>query len=178
MKTGESRTTLKRVRNMNIELRRLTTGDLEFMHKLVSVPEVTRYLPGMITDRKALEEWIRDSGQYNLEYIISANGVDIGECSLDAGGETAEIGFMLLPEHWRKGYGTQTVSQLTELAKGMHINILTAMTGKKNAAAIGLLKKSGFIFQTIGWMLRLPEDDQEEVSSPGQDFVQFTKRIG
>ena len=96
---------------MTITLRPITPADLDFMMRLVTDREVTRYISGMITDRETMEMWLREDSKG--EYIVEANGLPVGECSL----YNEEIGFMILPEFWQKGIGTEVVRQLEEKAE-------------------------------------------------------------
>lgn len=50
-------------------LRPITTNDIDFMIALVSDSETTRYLPGMISDRKMMEVWILSLGESDNQGI-------------------------------------------------------------------------------------------------------------
>ncbi len=159
-----------------LALRPLKMDDIEFMVGLAGDPEATRYLPGMITDRQMMEKWIKGLGSSDHEYIVLLGDAKIGECSLTVSTDyRAEIGFMLLPEYWRRGCGTEVVRQLSEKARQMSINELTATTDAKNDAAIRLLEKTGFPKQNIGWMLALSEDEEE--ISKSQTVIQFMRKM-
>ena len=164
------------MKDFSITLRPITAEDTDFMVRLVSDPSVTKYLPGMITNHSMMESWIRSLRDSDYEYIVQHDGIEIGECSLTLTADhTAEIGFMLLPQFWRRGFGTEVVQQLLEKADQLQVAEVTATTDVKNTAAVQLLTKMGFQKQNIGWMASLSEDG-EEVSQP-QTIVQFNRNM-
>ena len=86
--------------DIEIQLRPLEIDDTNFMIELASNPDITRYLPGMITERKMMENWIKGLETRDHEYIVLLGNREIGECSLTVSVEhSAEIGFMLFPEY-------------------------------------------------------------------------------
>jgi len=162
----------------NVKLRDITEEDADFMMQLVGDPKVTRFLPGMIQDREMLISWIHGLRPTDHESIITIEetGEEIGECSLTEQGTSGEIGFMLLPQFWRRGYGTETVHSLVENARGMRIKELTATTDTRNKAAIRLLEKTGFKKQKNGWMVIIPENEGAEIDG-GQNIIQFLRAL-
>lgn len=135
----------------------LGPDDLSFMLKLTGNPDVIRYVPGMITDAPTMEAWLRSLKPEDHEYqiLLRETGTPIGECSLtlNPDGRTCEVGYMLLPEYWEQGYGTEAVAWLIELATSLGMEKVTAMTHHDNAASSNLLKKLGFQREAIGWFL-------------------------
>ncbi|MBR1707774.1 MAG: GNAT family N-acetyltransferase [Clostridia bacterium] len=109
---------------------------------------------------------------------MQIDGADesVGECSLTKQGESAEIGFMFLPKYWHQGYGTEVVNSLIDKAQTMKIKELTATTDERNRAAIHLLEKCGFQKQRSGWMVMLPEDEDDKMGE-GQNIILFRKEI-
>ena len=162
----------------NIHLREISTDDADFMMRLVCDPKVTKYIPGMIQDREMLLSWIHGLRPTDHEYIITIKETEeeIGECSLTEQGTSGEIGFMILPQFWRRGYGTETVHSLVEKARGLGIKELSATTDSRNKSAIRLLEKTGFKKQKSGWMVMIPENEETEISK-GQATVQFRRGI-
>lgn len=137
----------------NISLREINDQDIDTLMELTGNPDVIKYLPGMIQDRQYAEKWIAGLTSDDHEYMILHGDTIIGECSLTVCNNSGEIGLMLFPEHWRHGYGTETVILLMNMAKGLRLQEVTAVTSPKNEACIGLLRKLGFTSQAIGWML-------------------------
>ena len=161
----------------DVRLREITTDDADFMMQLVSDPKVTKYIPGIIQDQEMLVSWVRSLGPADHEYIVQIDGTDesIGECSLTKQGESAEIGFMLLPKYWHQGYGTEVVNSLIDQARAMKIKELTATTDERNRTAIHVLEKCGFQKQKNGWMVMLQENDSK--MDEGQSIILFRKEI-
>lgn len=162
----------------NVKLREITEDDADFMMQLVGDPKVTRFLPGMIQDREMLISWIQSLRLTDHEYIITIEetGEEIGECSLTKQGDSAEIGFMLLPKYWLQGYGTEVVTSLIEIARDMRLKELTATTDARNKAAIRLLEKTGFKKQKNGWMVMIPENEGAEIDG-GQNIIHFQRSL-
>ena len=148
------------------------------MLRLVGDPKVTRFLPGLIRDREMLFSWIQSLRPTDHEYIITIEetGEEIGECSLTKQGDSAEIGFMLLPKYWLQGYGKETVTSLIEIARDMKLKKLTATTDARNKAAIRLLEKCGFKKQKHGWMVKIPEEEEAKLDG-GQSIIQFQRSL-
>lgn len=162
----------------NVRLREIGTYDADFMIRLVSDPKVTRFIPGMIQDREMLVSWIKGLSPLDHEYIatIEETGEEIGECSVTEQECSGEIGFMLLPQFWQRGYGTEVVHCLVEAARGLGVKELTAMTDAHNKAAVRLLEKTGFKKQKSGWMVMIPDKESASIGE-GQEVFQFTRMI-
>ena len=124
----------------NVKLREICTDDTDFMIRLVSNPKVTRFIPGMIQDPEMLVSWIQNLRPLDHEYIVTIEetGEEIGECSLTEREGSGELGFMLLPQFWKRGYGTEVVHCLVGTARGLGVKELTAITDAKNKAAMRL----------------------------------------
>ena len=157
----------------DIKLCEITLDDTYFMIRLVNDPEVKRYIPGMIADDEMMKAWISNLGESEHEFIVEADGVPVGECNLTVCDDMAEIGFMLLPEFWRRGYGTRIVTMLLEKAKALHITEITARTDSANTASVRLLTKTGFQALRTGWMLRISEDEDDDAPIAGQNIIDF-----
>lgn len=149
-----------------ITLRALTIQDTDILMALTGNPEVVRYLPGMIQDRRYAAAWIEGLTADDHELMVLLDGRVIGECSLTVHGGSGEIGLMLFPDYWRKGCGTETVLQLTALAGKLGLREITAFTSPKNTACIGLLQKLGFARHAAGWIL----DEADPEKGPDQLF--------
>ena len=137
--------------------RMLCSNDLEFMLKLTGNPEVVRYLPGMITDEGMMRSWLSSVQPEDNEYLIclKETGEPIGECSLtlQENDSSCEIGYMLLPQYWNQGYGTEVAEWLMSMARAYDVLRITAMTHAQNTASVSILEKLGFKKNSIGWML-------------------------
>lgn len=159
-----------------IKLRGIEPKDVDFMLRLVSDPETTRYIQGLITDRDMLLDWIVSLTENDHEYLVElSDGTPIGECSIAASESIGDIGYMLLPEYWRKGYGTTVVYCLLAIAANMGLNMASATTDSNNTASVKLLEKTGFTVYRQGWMLHVSEDGKND--SSGQTVVEYRRSL-
>lgn len=140
-----------------LKFRPVCEDDLEFMLTLTGNPDVVRYLPGMIVDEDMMRSWLSNVQPEDDEYCIylKDTGEAIGECSLtlQEDGASCEIGYMLLPQYWNQGYGTEAAEWLMNMARACAVLRITAMTHAQNIASVRILEKLGFQKSSIGWML-------------------------
>ena len=132
----------------SIRLQLLTENEMGLMLRLTGNPEVTRYLPTMLTDQAMLEQWLLSLGPDDYEWVIysAETTAPIGECSLTVqqDGESCEIGLMLLPEYWNQGFGTAVVNALLHRAEGLGMEKITASIMPQNTACVRIFEKAGF----------------------------------
>ena len=159
-----------------ITLRPVNINDSDFMLLLVNAPGVSRFLPGIISDKSMMKAWIESLDDMDHEYIIEAADTEtaIGECSLSIRGKTAEVGMMILPEYWNQGFGSETIRKLLGIAQMLEIETAIATTDKNNRAMISILENNGFSFNKVGWMLKINEDDENDLSD-AQTVVEYRK---
>ena len=159
-----------------VKLRPIETRDVDFMLRLVNDFDTTRYIQGLITDRDMLLEWIESLNKSDHEYIVELpDGTPIGECSIAESDNVGDIGYMLLPEYWRQGYGTTVVYCLLAIAVHMGLTVVSATTDTNNIASAKLLEKTGFKVYRLGWMLHLSEDDKG--GSGGLTVVEYRRPL-
>lgn len=70
--------------------------------------------------------------------------------------EEAEIGYMIMPEHWGKGYGSEIARVLIERAREQRLKILKAIIDPENIPSRKILIKQGFVSEIICEMDGLP----------------------
>lgn len=97
---------------------------------------------------------------------------------MENGDGSGEIGIMLFPEYWRKGYGMAVIRQLTTLAEEMGLQTLIATTSRMNKRCIGLLQKAGFVQCAAGWMISEEKIDVPESFKELFGTYVFEKKIG
>lgn len=140
-----------------LKFRPVCEDDLKFMLTLTGNPDVVRYLPGMIADEDMMRSWLSNVQPEDDEYCIylKDTGEAIGKCSLtlQEDGASCEIGYMLLPQYWNQGYGTEAAEWLMNMARACAVLRITAMTHAQNIASVRILEKLGFQKSSIGWML-------------------------
>ena len=140
-------------------LRSIDIDDKTFMLRLANDPDVSKFLPRLISDETMMKAWIESLDDTDHEYIIEAadTRTSIGECSLTIKGKTAEVGLMILPDYWNQGAGSETIRKLLKIAETLTAETATAFTDQNNRALIRILEKNGFSFSKIGWMIKFAD---------------------
>ncbi|MDM5188700.1 GNAT family N-acetyltransferase [Bacillus sp. DX4.1] len=102
--------------------------------------------------RKLLErnEKYEIYGSYKVYDSVTDKFIGLGHLTLNENEtEEAEIGYMILPEYWGKGYGSTIAKQLIELAKQTKLNILKAVIDPENIPSKKILIKQGFTSEKV-----------------------------
>ena len=151
-------------------LRRLTLNDAPFVVELLNEPSFLRF----IGDRGVRD--VQTARQYLLKGPIASyerfgfglnlvflkdSGDPIGICGLLKRDTLpdVDVGFALLPAHWRKGYAAESAAAiLTHGRRALGLERIVAITSPDNVASIGLLEKIGLKFETL---IRLGDDPRE-----------------
>ena len=102
---------------MNLTVRRMTEKDLEPLHRLLSDPGVMRFLEPPFT-RERTEAFLRAAmSETPPVYAAEADGTFIGYVIYHAYEEnTSELGWVLLPEYWGKGYASALTRRMMDRA--------------------------------------------------------------
>ena len=130
---------------MELTFKKLQKQDLPFLQSLFTDKQITKYLPELLVDLESLEKWYTLLNETDNEYIICIDGQYIGECNLTVhDNNEGEIGFVIVPECWRMGYGTKTVEFLLTKAEEHNMQSVEAVCDKRNAVAQHILEKNGF----------------------------------
>ncbi|PAQ15752.1 GNAT family N-acetyltransferase [Bacillaceae bacterium SAOS 7] len=96
-------------------------------------------------------------GSYKVYDSVTDEFIGLGHVTLNEDRtEEAEIGYMLLPAYWRKGYGNTIAEQLIELAKQTELKILKAIIDPVNIPSRKILIKQGFTSEKVCEMDGLP----------------------
>lgn len=121
-------------------------------------------MAGQWHDKKQMDEWfdkLESSDNYNFiielrpsspadSELTNTESSDTPTAPTIVGSigihKTSEIGYMLLPSHWGKGYATETLSAFLLKAYEMlpEMGDLTAFTDAENEGSMGVLRKCGF----------------------------------
>jgi len=132
----------------------LSAGDFHFYSRLVSDEKVMQYITGKALTLEEAESRFQlslygvkgysDTGFFIVKHIHDQEFV--GMCKLVQFDESAaEIGYMLLPEWWSKGYAFEIVESLVELVKTKNYsNEIVGLVDPQNQASINVLAKLGF----------------------------------
>lgn len=139
-----------------VRLRRLDEPDVAPLFTLYSDPAATRYLArAPMTERKHAEEMLAkikagyaDGTSLQLAIERHSDGAFLGVCLLFNVVERsrrAEIGYILAPEHWSKGYMAEALPALVDHAFGtLALNRLEADVDARNTASARVLARLGF----------------------------------
>ena len=153
-----------------LSLRWLTLDDAELMLAIWNDPTFIRYVGDrqiltIEAARVALEEGalklFSDYGYGPFRVGMISDDTPVGVCGLfrRLGLDEPDIGFAILPEHWRKGLAYEAASAVIGHAKDdLHLARLTAIVSPENAASIALIEKLGLQFER---MHQLPGDDDD-----------------
>ena len=152
-------------------LRRLTLNDAPFIIELVNEPSFLRY----IGDRGVRS--LQDARRYLLSgpiasyerfgfglYLIfvKATGEAVGMCGLLKRDTLpdVDVGFALLPAHWRQGYAAEAAAAVLDYGRTrLGLERIVAITSPDNVASIALLEKLGLKFESMTCL----GDDPREV---------------
>lgn len=141
--------------------RKFTANDFELYYQLVSNERVM----AQITERAIpLEEakanfeklLIRNDknqvfGSYAFFHPDSHVFIGLGHVTLMKQELVeAELGYMLLPEHWGKGYGDMVADRLLSLVKQTDLKVIKAIIDPDNRASRKILVSRGFTSAWIG----------------------------
>lgn len=151
-------------------LRRLSTGDAEFILELLNEPSFLRFIgdKGVRTIEDARDYILNGPvdmynrlgfGLYLTE--LKKDGVPIGICGLIKRDslEDVDIGFAFLPKFWAKGYAYEAASAVMAYGKNvLGFKRIVAITSPDNDASGRLLEKLGMRFER---MIRLSKDADE-----------------
>ena len=102
---------------MNLTIRKMSQQDLEPLHTLLSNPEVMKFLEPPFTrkqTRRFLQAGLSDDPPV---FTAEIDGTFIGYVIYHPFEEdTMELGWVLLPEYWGKGYASALTLHLMEMA--------------------------------------------------------------
>lgn len=90
------------------------------------------------------------AGSYKIYDRTINEFIGLGHLTLDEkNNEVAEIGYMIKPEHWGKGYGGEIAKVLINRAKKSELTTLKAIIDPDNIASRKILIKQGFVSERI-----------------------------
>lgn len=140
--------------------------DFEDYFRLVSNADVMKMVTGRPLLRseaqKRYEEMLKINSESpeigHFKISLSSDGSFVGHSKLEITkkGE-AEIGYLMMPEYWGKGYGNEMAKTLISIGKEVNeIHNLIAIIDPENTASKRILLKQGFHWQYDGEYLGLP----------------------
>ena len=156
------------MRSERLLLEKFREWDFDDYYRLAGNELVMRMVTGSALSRQEAEEKFErflavNRSQEELGYFavrtIAANSfVGMGKIVL-TDPEEAEIGYLLLPESWGKGYGGEIARHLVKFAPGLpSLRTLSAIIDPANSASKRILKKLDFRLVYAGEMDNLPAE--------------------
>jgi ribosomal-protein-alanine N-acetyltransferase len=127
--------------------------DVDFFYKMINDIRISRFVTGRtIYTRKEEEEFIsselKNRNAVHLT-VLDKNGQRVGKISFWTGfnqkDRTAEVGYWIAPEYWGKGYATEAVGLVCEIAfVRYNLRRLYARVRANNVGSQRVLEKNGF----------------------------------
>ena len=151
-------------------LRRLTTGDAEFIVELLNQPSFLRFIGDKgVRNTEDAVRYLETGPLASYEqhgfglYLVELkeSGIAIGMCGLLKRDSLpdVDVGFAFLPHHWSQGYAFESASAvMTYGRKALGLRRIVAITSPNNDASIRLLEKIGLRFERL---IKLSEDQDE-----------------
>ncbi len=151
-------------------LRPTALEDAPFVLELLNTPKWIKNIGKRdVNTVEEAEEYIRQKMTPQLErlgysnYTITrkSDGAKVGSCGLydREGLPGVDIGFALLPQYERQGYGFEAASRVMQAGlEDFDLKIIQGITNKENIASQKLLEKIGLTFHKC---ITLPDEDEE-----------------
>ncbi|MEI1251867.1 GNAT family N-acetyltransferase [Rhizobium aouanii] len=143
-------------RTARLRLRIPAEGDVDFLIRLFSRPELVahRPVPRPDTPEESTARLARDIGHWKDHgfgrWAIEANGALIGFGGVTVSEEFdgLNLSYHLQPESWGQGYATELVREtLTFAFDDLHADWVIGLVRPVNAASKHILEKCGFTFK-------------------------------
>lgn len=136
-------------------LRRLTEGDLDNLLQLYGDAAVMRFTPTRVPQTRAqtearLRSQLENQKQLNPLGVWAAESKDTGSfigwfMILPTGRQYPELGFMIVPSQWRKGYAREIAARLMRHGtEDLGLEGYAAVTDPDNETSVRVLTALGF----------------------------------
>ncbi|WP_423060155.1 GNAT family N-acetyltransferase [Bacillus wiedmannii] len=98
-------------------------------------------------------------GSYKVYDSITNEYINLGHVTVNEDNvKEAEIGYMLLPEHWGKRYSSRIAKELMNIAKQTDIKVLKAIIDPNNIPSRKILINVGFTSEKVFEIDGLPRE--------------------
>ncbi|MCQ3028004.1 GNAT family N-acetyltransferase [Pseudomonas tremae] len=137
-------------------LRTMVVDDWPLFLRLHSEPQTMQYVFGEIEEEQIrkgfnhrLPEWGPESEHWLCLVVIDRHsGVELGVSGFRImSPRHAEVGYLLLPEHQGKGYGTESLRAVIDYAAAIGLDSLESTVTDGNIASCKVLDKCGFTLE-------------------------------
>ena len=144
-----------------LTLRRMMVTDTADMYEYASRHDVTRYLTwNSHPDRAFTREYLQYIGGryragmfYDWAVVYEADAKMIGTCGFTAfncASDAAEVGYVLNPEYWGKGIGTEALTAVLNFGfEQLGLHRIEAKFIEGNDASRRVMEKVGMTFEGI-----------------------------
>ena len=156
------------LRTARLDLREMNDDDLDDMAALLGDAEVMRYYPRPRTrdEAKAWIDWNRGlyaERGHGLWYVaLRETGEFVGDCGLVPqevdGRWEIEVGYHVVPRHWRKGFAAEAAAACRDHARDvLGVDRLIALINPDNAPSQAVARRIGLRHEkdTEKWDQRL-----------------------
>ena len=130
---------------MDVTIRRMQSSDVEALYRLLSDPMVMRYLESPY-DRAQTETFLRRAGlsEPPLVYAVQDGEHFIGYVIYhDYDESSVEIGWVLFPKYWGRGYASELTDRLISWARKTRKGIVIECVSEQTAT-VHLAIQKGF----------------------------------
>jgi RimJ/RimL family protein N-acetyltransferase len=135
------------IRTERLLLRRATYDDAIPMHRIMRDPIAMRYWSNPPHEQvEETERWMAsmvdaDPAESD-DFIVTLDGKLIGKLGT---WKIPEIGFLIDPAHWGKGYASEALTAFIRRRRNLGSTELTADVDPRNLSSIMLLARHGFM---------------------------------
>lgn len=140
-------------RTERLVLRPPTLADAPAIHAYRSDPEVVRWLTGRATSVEEVAVGFLGGG---ASLVVEREGVVVGDLMLqiqdawsqrevrdEAKGAQAELGWVIAPEHQRRGYAVEAVRELVTITFELGVHRIEAGCFAENTASLKVMERVG-----------------------------------
>lgn len=131
-----------------LRLRPARPDDLDAFHAILTHPRAMAYWStpphdDIAQSRDWLERTMAIDPREGEDFVIELDGVAIGKAGLFC---FPEIGFILHPDHWGRGFATEALAPVLDRAFARHrLPAVEADVDPRNLASLKLLGRLGFV---------------------------------
>ena len=136
-------------------LRPFAPGDEDLIYSIYSDPDILRYTPMALMDRRAAREhldrvtrwWRQDPVlEREMAVVVRDTGLAVGRChvSVDEAHDTGMIGCFLPKTAWGRGYGPEIIGALIRHCfLDLHLHRVNGLCSPENTASRRMMEKNG-----------------------------------